>query len=96
MKYPWILAGMSGGMESSAEIIGFWAVSTMSHYFAICFTDLFADKQRNPSNIIIYMMALDYLIFFHPVPKLIQRGASNVEVFAQAAMAKLNRWMRCH
>ena len=44
MKYPWILAGMSGGMESIAEIIGFWAVSAMSHYFAICFTDLFADK----------------------------------------------------
>ena len=34
------------------DIIGFWAVSTMSHYFAICITDLFADKRRNPSNII--------------------------------------------
>ena len=36
----------------STDIIGFWAVSTMSHYFPICVTDLFADKRRNPSNII--------------------------------------------
>ena len=36
----------------STDIIGFWAVSTMSHYFPICATDLFADKRRNPSNII--------------------------------------------
>ena len=35
----------------STDIIEFWAVSTMSHYFPICVTDLFADKQRNPSNI---------------------------------------------
>ena len=34
------------------DIVEFWAVSTMSHYFPICITDLFADKQRNPSNII--------------------------------------------
>ena len=34
------------------DIVGFWAVSTMSHYFPICVTDLFADKRRNPSNII--------------------------------------------
>ena len=26
------------------DIIGFWAVSTMSHYFSICLPDLFADK----------------------------------------------------
>ena len=36
----------------STDIIGFWAVSTMSHCFSICITDLFADKRRNPSNII--------------------------------------------
>ena len=34
------------------DIVGFWAVSTMSHYFPICITDLFSDKRRNPSNII--------------------------------------------
>ena len=34
------------------DIVGFWAVSTMSHYFPICDTDLFADKQRNTSDII--------------------------------------------
>ena len=36
----------------STDIVGFWAVSTMSHYFPICITDLFADKRRNPSNLI--------------------------------------------
>ena len=36
----------------STDIIGFWAVSTMSHYYPICITDFFADKQRNPSNTI--------------------------------------------
>ena len=36
----------------STDIIGFWAVSTMSHYYPICVTDLFADKRRNPSNTI--------------------------------------------
>ena len=34
------------------DIVGFWVVSTMSHYFPICVTDLFADQRRNPSNII--------------------------------------------
>ena len=28
----------------STDIIGFWAVSTMSHYYPICVTVLFADK----------------------------------------------------
>ena len=28
----------------SMDIVGFWAVSTMSHYFPICITDLFADN----------------------------------------------------
>ena len=36
----------------STDIIGFWAVSTMSHYYPICVTDLFADKRRNPFNTI--------------------------------------------
>ena len=26
------------------DIVGFWVVSTMSHYFPICVTDLLADK----------------------------------------------------
>ena len=36
----------------STSIVGFWAVSTMSHYFPICITDLFADKGRNPTHLI--------------------------------------------
>ena len=32
------------------DVIGFWAGRTMSHYFPICVTDFFADKQRNLSK----------------------------------------------
>ena len=42
----------------STDIVGFWAVSTMSHYFPICITNLFADMRRNPSNIICNGMRL--------------------------------------
>ena len=41
----------AGISPHGTDIVRFWVVSTMSHYFPIFVTDLFADKQRNPSNI---------------------------------------------
>ena len=99
----------------STDIVGFWVVSTMSHYFPICITDLFADKWRDPSHLIrngIRLSANSSILgsfrarFFIQCwnwykeaklnPPRFNGGASNVEVFAQAATAEFYGWMGRH